>query len=274
MKNISYNKAMRRILLCAAALLTTLSATAATTLVIVDDAFTTSSAVVLNGRTPTVSLASTQWVSVWLESTNANSQPYLHADGRLRTRFNGAGYINISSAGAYEKPEALTISADLTVSGQTGGNGNGVGLGFFSASPAQPGGQSTVGFTGLVLAPNGNLNLLHNGTYISTYSMAVAAFSASTTYSLSYSINTSNGSLTNILFNGVDISGTSNFTSITGVFTDTATVYAGFFGSSSTYGTSGMIDNFQVSTVIPEAGATWLIPLAFAFVFAMKRRRR
>ncbi|AHF94721.1 hypothetical protein OPIT5_23900 [Opitutaceae bacterium TAV5] len=166
----------------------------------------------------------------------------------------------------------MTISADLTINGLTGGSTNGIGLGFFSSSPAQAGGQSIVGFTGLVLSPDGTLNLMSNGVGVTAYTAPIPGFATTTTYNLSYSIDTTTGGITSVSLNGSDLG--SIFSSVTGIFTDSATVYAGFFGRSNAYGSTGIIDNFKLTTVIPEASAIWLIAPAFAFALMLKRRRK
>lgn len=239
--------------------------------VIIEDTFTTSGPVVLNGRTPPVSLSGNKWQAVWLESSNSNSQPYLHTDGSLRTRFNGAGFIDISSNGSYTKPSELTISADLTVSSLSGGPTDGIGLGFFSSNHAVSGGQSNVGFTGLVLSPNGTVNFMSNGSYISTYGYTISQFSATAIYNLSYTVDTSSGGITSATLNGVQIA--SSFSDIT-AFTDAATLYAGFFGRSGTYASSGIVDNFKVTSSIPESNVLWLALGVAACALVAKRRMR
>lgn len=272
MKSLLFRNLKIALSLAATALAFSHSASAqGQSLVIVEDTFTTSTAVVLNNRAPNVSLSGALWESSWLEGSNTNSQPYIATDGQLRTRFNGAGFISIASNGSYVKPSELTISAALTISGLTGGFADGIGLGFFSSIHPQNGQQSNIGFTGLVLSPNGTVNFMSNGSYISTYRYTIDNFSNTTAYNLSYTVDTSSGVITSATLNGIDIA--ASFQDIS-AFTDAATEFAGFFGRSGTYATSGNIDNFKVTTAIPESNALWLILGAIACAVVAKRRMR
>ena len=164
--------------------------------------------------------------------------------------------ISITSANSYVEPSSFTISADIEINDLTkessGAYYRGVGLGFWTASQT----GNTVSSNALVVNPSGTLSLTENGSSL----LEVPAFNGFSTtqfYNLSYTVDTTNGSISNVIFNGNNDS--SHFTGLTN-FTAGNTPLAGFYGTSSTGVTGGYVDNFQVSTV-PEPSVLSLLAI-------------
>src|SRR5262249_50533626 len=156
------------------------------------------------------------------------------------------------------KPALLTISGNLEIGTTANTNDiwRGLGLGFYSTiSPA--GGQNGYwNFTGVVLGTDGSLQLVQNGgtgaknqpfETVAWSGASGAAFSTTTLYTLSYTINTQTGAISNVSLSGSNADFSPIDSDQNGLFSDSATAFAGFTDSSSSGGTRGFIGNFQVS---------------------------
>lgn len=237
---------------------------------LVADRFSGANQAPLNGRTPdtatigsntfTATIQSNGFYLPRIESSIGNPAP--SAD----MNFNGAAFISIASAGAYTKPTVLTISADAqlnTLAQNAGEFGRGVGVGFYSAPITSPG-ESISNFRGLVLNPDGTLRLTtnlaqgaaapNNTITLASVPVLTGSFDKSVFYPLTYSIDTTTGSITNVRFNGTDY--TSTFAAASaGLFTDANTNLAGFYASTANNTAFiGRVDNFSVG-VVPEPAA-------------------
>ena len=190
----------------------------------------------------------------------------------------GGTVLSTASAGAYAKPADLTISADLQVGNlNPGGNPSGIGLGFWNA--VHPGGGSAADFYGLLLDSAGNLSLTSGNTVYESAPWAGPAFSTSQFYTVSYSVDTTTGGLSNLAVSG----STANYSLINndthGLFTAANTAYAGIRADSGNPGRNGEADNFVLSSdssvsATPEPGTiALLISSGIVAVPFLKRRR-
>lgn len=248
---------------------------------IISDAFNGTSGATLSGRPPDgVDLPGTTYSAndydgavPFIATTNGNPSP------AVNTSSLGAAAIELSH-GSYTAPTSFSISADLspyTTTPDVSGikYARGAGLGFFtgalSASAITPTGDA---FTGITVDTNGDLQLVVNGTAATPIAgTAPATFVETNFYNLSYTVNTTTGTISNVIYAGTNYS--TDFSTATG-FTAAATAYAGFYGSSSTsYSTSktnAFVDNFKVSTV-PEPATVGLVGLGGAMLLLRRKRK-
>ncbi|MGC9260659.1 MAG: hypothetical protein ACP5I8_11380 [Phycisphaerae bacterium] len=253
--------------------------------VIVSDGFSGTNGANINGRTPD---GADLPGSAWTVAQNASAYPMTidtsvgNPAPSANTNFNDAAGISIASANGYIEPAVLTISADLNMGTITGGglsyNVYGVGLGFWNALPAS-GSNAVTGFTGVTMDPYGDLTFINNGTASAT---AKAAAPSSATVvggyisgfnTLTYSINTGTGAITQLTFDGTDL--TSAFSGLT-AFTPSVATLSGFFGNDP-YSASdnGYVDNFSVSTTsaVPEPAAICLFAVGGMGLLLVGRKR-
>ena len=232
--------------------------------IIVSDGFSGVNGANINGRAPDgVNLPGSNWAvaqnaaayPMTIDTSVGNPAP------SANTNFNDAAGISIASANSYTEPSVLTISGDLNMGNIVGGglsyNVYGVGLGFWNTLPAS-GGTSSSGFTGITLDPYGDLTFINNGTASATAktaapSSAIVVGGYITGFNtLTYSINTGTGAITQLTFDGTDL--TSAFSGLT-AFTPSVATLAGFYGNSPySVSENGYVDNFAVSTTsaVPE----------------------
>ncbi len=256
--------------------------------IIVSDGFSGTNGSDINGRTPDgANLPGSAWQVVQQNTTGASPMTIDTSLGNpspsANTNFNDAAGISIASSMGYTEPSVLTISSDLNMGTIVGGglayNAYGVGLGFWNTLPVA--GQSApTGFTGITMDPYGDLTFINNGT-ASTTAKAAAPSSASIAggyisgfNTLTYSIDTGTGAITQLTFDGTDL--TNSFSGLT-VFTPSVATFAGFYGNSP-YSASenGYVDNFSVSTTaaVPEPATLGLFALgAFGLLLVTRKRK-
>ena len=233
---------------------------------IIADGFSGTNGASLTGRTPdTADLPGGTYTSTGGSISTATGNPA----PAFVSSSNGNGVISITSANSYIEPTSFTISADIEINDLTkessGAYYRGVGLGFWTASQT----GSTVSSNALVVNPSGSLSLTENGSSILEVS-AFNGFSTGQFYNLSYTVDTANGSISDVIFNGNNDS--SYFTGLTN-FTAANTPLAGFYGTSSTGVTGGYVDNFQVSTV-PEPTELGLLAVGGLGLLLEGRKRK
>ena len=253
--------------------------------VIVSDGFSGTNGANINGRSPD---GTNLPGSAWTVAQNASAYPMTidtsvgNPAPSANTNFNDAAGISIGSANSYTEPGILTVNADLNRGTIVGGglayNVYGVGLGFWNALPAS-GGTASSGFTGITMDPYGDLTFINNGTASAT-AKAAAPSSASVVNgyitgfnTLTYSIDTGTGAITQLIFDGTDL--TSSFSGLA-AFTPGVATLAGFYGNSP-YSTSenGYVDNFSVSTTgaVPEPATLGLVAVGAMGLLLLKRRK-
>lgn len=230
----------------------------------------------LQGHTPTTSLPGTSWVGQSFSEITA--VPYVdNSLGLAYTIAYGSGSIGIGSTGGYVKPSILTISASISMNDVVGGIDSfarGVGIGFYSPLPTG-GFYPSSYFHGFTVAPNGSLTLYVPGAGENALFTAspLSGFSTSAFYTLSFSVDTTSGNITSVLFGSQDY--TSQFSGFTGIFTDSVTNYAGFYGFSEgeTPAGGGLVDNFTVAVPEPSTYALAFCGVLVLTIAAVRSRR-
>jgi hypothetical protein len=232
----------------------------------------------LSAHTPDTNLPGGSWLN---PSINPAVPEFTLASGTASGNPQRSSAISILSNGGYVKPTQFTISADLSPNNMSvsdpASGGRGIALGFFSATGTNSFSQNL--FTGLVLDANGRLGLVQDpnssgffgagSTLGTTVAYAGGVFSATSFYTLSYTVDTTTGTIS-----GISLSGsTADYSSLAAntLFTNAATSYAGFYESATTFAQAG-VDNFQVST-IPEP-STWALLALAGFVCLTFSRSR
>lgn len=244
--------------------------------IVIQDTFTAADGTANNGRQPTTDELNRTWVS---GNQGSGTQLPIIENNRLRTGFNSWHYIDISNSATLEKPTTITLSADLTVNTIAQNNaGAGVALGFWSTSTI-PSAQSN--FYGLILegeypANTGRISIWVNGTRRDAYT--ITGFDKTASYTLSYTVDTSTGSITSVSLNGSAITLSWGSLTNSNIFTDANTNYAGVFGrSNSSVDQFGYIDNFSIAgdfTVIPEPRTLALLAGFICMSGVLVRRKR
>ncbi len=176
--------------------------------------------------------------------------------------------IPISSNGPYTKPSQMMLAAGLEIGTNTDSGGTsfrGIGLGFY---PGPLGGvhSNSGGFYGLGLKTNGTLVLINGtdggGDWIVVESVpwsgvGGATFSTSTMYTLTYSINTTTGGVSNVSLSGSAADFTPIDTDMNGVFTNAVTTYLAIADSGSNGGELGLFSNLQLSALSSAGSSVW-----------------
>lgn len=197
------------------------------------------------------------------------------SDSLLRIQRNGAGFVSLASAGSYIKPSELTLSGTLQLQSMSL-----MGIGFWGVGQADIANSDSIdGFLGFYISATGQLRFLDKPSNTDVQiGSAISGFSASSDYTLLLSVDVSTGKVIGLSVNGDDYMTAFASSAVAGTtaFTDTATAYAGVFGrntaSSSAY---GYVDDFRVSSQIPEGSkiAYSLGLITVVFVLLARRRR-
>ncbi len=184
--------------------------------------------------------------------------------------------ISIASSGSYTQPSVITISAGLEL-GTTQGSDlgttsvfRGVGLGFFSTNTGNNNGYSN--FAGIVLNTDGSISFsqapggVESNLVVPSIAWPTAtlgAFSATSTYAFSFTINTASasGGITNVSVSNGSTIDTADFAPIdnysgTNIFAGSAN-FAGFMDTASNFFLYGYVSNFQVASSPPPTGSSW-----------------
>ncbi len=168
---------------------------------------------------------------------------------------------------------AYALSYRFNISGDTPntGSGSGSGLGFFRNATTTGSPGSTAGFTGVLVSMAGAVSLLNNGASVAT--ATISSFAVSATHSLSYDVNTTTGSISNLLLdgNGVTLTGTT-----TGIFKGSNINEFGITNNAGGYGNSyDYINNAIISapTAVPEPASLGLLAVGSAGLLLAGRRK-
>ncbi len=190
---------------------------------------------------------------------------------------NGGCYILLSSA-TYTPPPVLTISAALKAGGQgtdTTAQFRGMGVGFQSYVPISTDNACNSGFQCMAINTDGTVALYlasaplsnaHGQTEQAYFSNPIdyssvfgAPYSTSNFYTISYTVNTMSGVISNISLSDGTTIDTADFSNLDGMvttMTGAATAYAAIVNSG--FGTVGYAQDFTVSGAAPPpAGPVW-----------------
>ena len=231
------------------------------------------------GRTPdTVNLAG----NTYTEQQNANVGERMQLDTTtgspgtsLRTGFNNAAHIQYTNTGVPTALITLSIDAQINTIANNDTAPRGIGLGFYNNPLAgtffvEP--SANTNFTGLVVTAGGSdgaagtLEYVLNGASQGVFTTALAGFSTSAFINLSYTVDPTTGTLTNVTYGGTDY--TASFAAVNNFV---ASDIAGFYGqTSNNIAFFGRVDNFAID-VVPEPSSLALLGLGGLLV---ARRRR
>ncbi len=218
--------------------------------VIVRDEFNGTDGTKIHGRTPNIAPAAGRtWQSITVKD-------FPRTIASHRAKMGAISIATLDIRGSYAKTTKISISATVNLGSVVfdGHDYRGVYLGFESADGA------TVGdFTGLAVQRDGSLHLLVASARGGLPVMAgrlesyVGEFDPTADHTLSYTIDTATGAISDILFDGQSKSTT------TDVFTVAHTAKAAMGVYSGADNTYGYIGNFVVQSVHPDPAAAVLI---------------
>lgn len=234
----------------------------------------------VNGTSPAINLTGNNWIA----TSGQGGGIYRGDEDDVRLGVQTSSAIDLGSVAGPN--DVITLSLDMFVHNtRTTDPDRGIGLGFYSTGDGT-GQFSQNYFTGLLLDRNGNLTFVRdpNATGFfgtgSTVSPSIAyqgTFVPNQFNTLSFSVDRSTGSLSDISLQGSSADYSSLISAADGLFTNSNTQFAGFlssFGGSQPGGTTpGFVDNFSVNvTAIPEPSSLALV--ALGALFAVRRSRR
>jgi hypothetical protein len=253
---------------------------------IISDDFNGTNGAALAGRTPDlVNLPGTSYsvngTTPTLDTSGIGNIPLgIGLQSVASTSYNSASWLGIGSNGGYVKPSILTLSATISTNSIDGHTlpdtfhaTRGIGLGFFNSAPQNGDADASIRFTGLAVnLSNGTLNIFSNGVRQSSSVFVPTG----TMNRLTYSIDTTTGSITSVIFDTSDFTSAFSGSSSAGVFTDTATNLVGFYGSSASLGTTGYVGSFVLSSTstVPEPASTMLLIYGASLIGLRRRRGR
>ncbi len=265
------------------------AAPAARAQVIIQDMFSATSGT-LNGQAPdTADLPATTWQNAGVISNGAPS--YIGSNTAQFPGNNGGAYIALSS-GSYTPPTVLTVSATLrSVSNSNDymANFRGPGVGFQSFVPDGTHNSCNSGFQGMALngidgsvgiylatdplsttdsksrqeyvfVPGGPTNSTTPPIQINYSSVFGAPFSQSSFYTISYTINTVSGVISNISLSNGTVTDTADFASLDGQVTTMSGAAMAYVGvvQSGFGGQVGYVQNFTISAAaVAPVGSIW-----------------
>ena len=244
----------------------------AQTTTIINESFAAPNGTLLYGLTP--NLADYPG-SKWTDGTYYS--PHIQS-GILNLGADTGASISLANAGGYVKPANLTESVTFEIASDTY---YGVGIGFSSSASAVTNGNYHSVFTGFAVSSAGALTLEAAGSSLGTVAWSgSSAFSASQAYTLSYSVNTANGSVS-----GISLSGsTANYNLLVtnavnnNAFSAANTANVEIWGQGGSGGDQALFSNVTVSTPnavspAPEPGTLALGAIGLAGLFAARRRQ-
>ncbi len=237
--------------------------------VIVSDSFATGTVGAnINGRTPdTTDLPGTTWV----QNGYPGYQNDIVSSPSSSLQLGAEAGDGIALTGVTATAYALSYEFNIANDTPNTGTGIGSGLGFFRNATTSGSPGALTGFTGVTVSMAGGVSLLENGTRVAT--ATISSFVVSATHSLSYDVNTTTGSISNLLLDGnaVTLTGTT-----TGIFTVSNIKEFGITNNAGGYGNSfDYINNAVIATPtsVPEPASLGILAVGAAGLLLAGRRK-
>ncbi|MGZ3922266.1 MAG: T9SS type A sorting domain-containing protein [Flavisolibacter sp.] len=201
------------------------------------------------------------------KSKSVSTAKNLIVNGAAQLYDNMGEAINISSSGNYTKPTYFNISDTFDLgtlaNNSTPRAARGVYLGFWKSIPTSTSTSidSYSQFYGVFVNPDGTLRMWNgknksDSTPVQTLPYIGTWSGGSTKHTLSYTINTTTGLMSNFVLDGVS----SYAWKDTAIFTSTNTSYAGFGVSGAASTNYGNVYNFKLTNAAPQLSQSVSFP--------------
>lgn len=207
-------------------------------------------------------------------------------DGALRMGANNANMMEIDSSLLAGKWVDLSLDLKInTLQGTEKEKVRGIGIGFSNAETIRNNTECGVGFTGLVLSPDGDLMFYENanGTSVSNAiisdSIAYLSddgsnFDKNDWYTMNMTLEFSGDGETATLI-GVGLEGSvADYSPLLGLTFDTTDLFTLLSTSSNSWDYYGLIDNVRMTEYVPEPSAWGLLALGAGSIFILRRKNR
>ncbi len=206
-------------------------------------------------------------------------------NGALRTAANNANMMEIDSSRLAGKWVDLSLDLKInTLQGNEKERARGIGIGF-SADNSPRNAEAGIGFSGLVLSPDGDLMFYENayGKGVSEAAISNSIkylaedgsdFDKNDWYNMNLTLAFSEDGETATLI-GVGIEGSiADYSPLLGLTFETTDLFTILSSSANSYDFYGLVDNIRMTEYVPEPSAWALLLLGAGSLFAIRRKNR